>query len=97
TYAAIDVEPDSAWADDAVLGVGGYDAAHRQTISLVDVGHGERGLHDAGERRAIRQLVQRGFTADGGDQLLVGHDETRHAHPGLGVRRNPPEVRRHVL
>src|SRR5438034_6581522 len=39
---------------DAALGVSGDDAAHGQAVALMDVGHGERGLDDPGQRRAVR-------------------------------------------
>ena len=97
TYPTVDVEADRSRAHDTALGVGRHDAADGQAVALMDIRHGQRRLHDPGERRAIRELVERRFAADARDQRLVGDDEPRDAHTGLGVGRNAPEIGSNLL
>ena len=96
-HAAVDVVADAAGADDAVLDVGGDDAADREPVALVDVGHRERRLDDAREGRAVRHLLQRRVTADGRHELVVGVDDPRHPHAGPRVLGDPPEIGKDLL
>ena len=63
----------------------------------MDVRHRHRGLDDAGKRRAVGDLLERGVAADRVDQTVVGHDEGGHAHAAARVPRDPPEIRAHPL
>ena len=72
-HPATDVESDPTGRNDpARLDVGGGHATDREAVSPMDVGHGHRGAHDAGQCRYVANLanrvgvdaVQQGFGAE---------------------------------
>ena len=58
-HAAVDVVADAARRDDAVRELGRRDAADREAVALVDVGHRQRRLDDPRQRRHVLQLLER--------------------------------------
>src|SRR6186713_537985 len=63
----------------------------------MDVGHGERGAHDAGQAGAVGDLFERGVALDGGHEAIVREHEAGHAHAGTGLTGDAPEKRRETL
>ena len=89
--AAVDVVADAAGRDDAVGQRGGGDAADREAVALVDVGHRQGGLDDARQRGDVHELLERPVAPNRLQQLGVGEDAGGDAHVGPEGRRNLPE------
>ena len=81
--AAVDVVADAARGDGPLVGVDGRDAADREPVAPVDVGHRERMADDAGQMGDVRHLLQRGVVAQHGHQLLAGVHASRDQHPAV--------------
>ena len=79
-HAAVDVVADAAWRDDAIGKRGRGHGADGKAVALVDIGHRDRGVDDAGKRRHVLQLLQRVVPGYRIEQLAVGEDPCRHAH-----------------
>jgi hypothetical protein len=77
---AVDVVADSARRDHPVRRLGRRDPADREPVPLVDVGHRQRGIDDAGQRRHVAQLLERAVVADLAQQLGVGEHPRRDTH-----------------
>ena len=90
-HAAVDVVADAAGGDDAVRRRGRGQAADREAVALVDVGHRDRGLDDPRQRRDVLQLLERAVGADRGEQVGVGEHARGHAHVLPRVGRDLPE------
>ena len=82
--AAVDVVADTARGDDAVLvGVGGSDTADAESVAPVDVGHGEGGRLDAGQKSDVSDLFGGAVGEDAGQESGVGEDDSVDTHAGL--------------
>ena len=91
--AAVDVVADAAGRDDAALRrVGGRHAADRKPVAPVDVGHGQAGPLDAGERGHVGHLLGGVVVADLLDQRGVGVDDAVDPHAGLVGAGNPISI-----
>ncbi len=82
-YAAVDIEPDSARGDHALLVVEGRDAADWETVAPVNVRHGEGPSHDSRHRGDVRDLLRRLVLTQLGDHGLVDEDDPARAHARL--------------
>ena len=90
---AIDVVADATRGDDAAFfGVGRTHAADREPVAPVDVGHGQTGDLDAGERGHVGHLFGGLIAADQVDQFPAGVNQAVDAHGRLVGFRNPPAV-----
>ena len=68
-----------------MLFVHGCDAANRETISLMNVGHRKSAADDAGKHGHIRGLLERLVLPDRLQQRLVGVNHGVGRIPGLYV------------
>jgi hypothetical protein len=92
--AAVDVVADAPRRDDAsFIGIGGADAADAEAVAPVDIGHGEAGVLDAGQKRDVGNLLGGLIELELFKQPLVGEDEAVHAHAGLVALRNAVAAR----
>ena len=78
---AVDVVADAAGGDDApFLGVGRRHSADAEAVAPVNIGHGQAGLLDAGQRRHVGDLLGALVALDLLDQRLVREDDAVDAH-----------------
>ena len=89
---AVDVEAHTAGRDDAVLHAGRRDAADREAVAPVDVGHRHRGADYAREKRDVGDLLHRPIFLDLGHQPLAGEYDARDAHALHVVRGQLPHL-----
>jgi hypothetical protein len=91
-HAAVDVVADAARRDHPAVGVEGGDAADREAVPPVDVGHGDRGaddprqagdVGDLGERLVPFEVAHLGF--GGEDQPVGPHAPMARQAPAPGV------------
>ena len=79
--AAVDVVAYSARRDhSAFIGIGGTHAADAEAIAPVDVGHGQAGVLDAGQKGDVGDLLRRLVLFELGHQRFAGEDQPVHAH-----------------
>src|SRR5262249_8386178 len=89
--AAVDVVSDSARGDDAALvRIRSTDAANAEAVAPVDIGHGQAGVLDAGQRGHVGHLLGRLVLLYLWDQLIVGENQSVDAHAIFVALRNPP-------
>src|SRR5437016_4183856 len=95
---AVDIVPDSAGANDAALiRICRRDAADGEAIAPMDVGHGEAGALDAGEKRDVSDLVWRLIAANLLHQRFAGEDHAIDAHALLVAFRDAPAASIYLL
>src|SRR5580658_8443274 len=89
--AAIDVVADASRRNDAALfRVGGTDAADAEAVTPVDVGHGQAGVLDAGQKSHIGNLFRGLVIFQLREQFLTAENQPIDAHTRLVAARNPP-------
>jgi hypothetical protein len=79
-HAAVDVVADAAGGDHPISGIRGRHATDGKAVPLMDVGHGKRGVDDAGQRGHVCQQLERAVLLDRSEQLGVGEHPRGHAH-----------------
>ncbi len=84
TDAAVDVVADPARRDDPLVEVEGRDAADREAVALVGVGHDVGPPLDAGQAGDVAGLGERLVAADVREEPRRGVDAGRDAHRALG-------------
>src|SRR5262249_25271625 len=92
-HAAVDVITDPARANDAPFcRVGRRNAPDAEAVTPVDVRHGGTGADDAGQIRDIGDLIRGLVLLELFQQLIVGVDYARNAHPRLVAARDADAV-----
>jgi hypothetical protein len=81
-HTARDVESDAPRGNHTVVfGIHRRHAADREAIPPMDVRHGERSGHDAGERGHVRHLLDRAVLDGLRHEVLRGEHDARNPHP----------------
>ena len=89
--AAVDVVAHAAGRDDSVRGLGRRQAADREAVALVDVGHRQARLDDPRQRGDVLELLERVVGSDRVEQLGIGEDAGGDEHVVAGAGGDLPE------